>query len=60
MALDHEFSDLLESFIATNFEHDPGLTNLADLVAWNHANADVAMPERKSVLAIYFSRIPRL
>lgn len=47
---DHEFSGLLESFIATNFEHDPSLTNLADLVAWNQANPDLAMPERKSAL----------
>lgn len=43
---DHEFASVLEEFITMNFEHDPDLTNIADLVAWNEAHADVAMPER--------------
>lgn len=44
---DHEFASVLQDFIATNFEHDPKLTNLADLVAWNEAHAEEAMPERE-------------
>lgn len=44
---DHEFPDALQDFMGTNFEHDPKLTNLADLVAWNQAHAEVAMPERR-------------
>ncbi|KAF3761421.1 amidase signature enzyme, partial [Cryphonectria parasitica EP155] len=43
--LDHEFADVLEDFIATNFERDSSLANLADVVAWNEAHADKAMPE---------------
>lgn len=54
MITDHEFSGLFESFIAANFEHDTSLTNLADLVAWNQANANMAMPERKSTIWITY------
>lgn len=37
---------MLKNFITTNFESDPILKNLADLVAWNEAHAEQAMPER--------------
>lgn len=44
---DHEFSGVFGDFLATNFEHNPKLTNLADLIAWNQAHAEEAMPERR-------------
>lgn len=52
---DHEFAGVLQSFLETNFEHDPRLTNLADVVAWNEAHTELAMPERKDPFPIFFS-----
>ncbi|PSR82679.1 amidase-like protein [Coniella lustricola] len=41
----HEFPGVLRDFIATNFEHDPNIRDLRDIVAWNQAHAERAMPE---------------
>lgn len=43
---DHEFPSVVEKFIGFNFEHNSSLTNVADLIAWNEAHADIAMPKR--------------
>ncbi|KAJ0119828.1 hypothetical protein J7T55_014033 [Diaporthe amygdali] len=40
----HEFSEVLEDFISTNFESDAKITNLADLIAWNEEHAAQALP----------------
>lgn len=49
---DHEFAGVLEDFIATNFEQDTNLTNLADLIAWNESHVDLAMPARKEAYSL--------
>ncbi|ROV91721.1 hypothetical protein VPNG_09964 [Cytospora leucostoma] len=42
---DHEFEGCLKDFISLNFEPDPNLTNLTDLVTWNEEHAAAAMPK---------------
>ncbi|CAN8098535.1 unnamed protein product [Discula destructiva] len=41
----YEFPTVLKSFIATNFDPEPSLTYLADLISWNEAHASIAMPK---------------
>ncbi|KUI59091.1 Glutamyl-tRNA(Gln) amidotransferase subunit A [Cytospora mali] len=40
-----EFAGVFKDFISRNFEHNPKLTNLADLIVWNEDHAAQAMPE---------------
>ncbi|KUI69308.1 hypothetical protein VM1G_05647 [Cytospora mali] len=41
----YEFAGVFQDFISRNFEHNPKLTNLADLIVWNEDHAAQAMPE---------------
>lgn len=44
---DHEFRNNIKEFISANFEEDPKLTNLADIIIWNEEHAQEAMPARE-------------
>lgn len=43
---DRQFPKVMEEFIRC-FEPDPSVTSLEDIIAWNEAHAEEAMPERE-------------